>query len=145
MITGMNHVSFTVADLEKAVVFWKLLGFEGPGILRRRGDWATGVTSVPGATIRVAHLYGFGHHVEFIEYAGGSRRHPTALPYVPGTGHICLDVKNILATSDALLRAGATPLGRMTEIKAEGMVPGAAGYMRDPNGIIIELYERFDS
>lgn len=143
MITGFNHTSFTVAYLEKAVAFWKAVGFEGTGIVQRAGDWVGQVTGVPGAVIRVAHLYGYGHHLEFIEYEGVSRAVADAMPNVPGTGHICLDVTDIHATCAALLAAGAIPLGAMTTIDQPGMQPGAAGYLRDPNGIIIELYERF--
>lgn len=142
MITGMNHTSFTVASLDKAVRFWSVLGFEGPGIVERRGEWVGKVTGVSGATIRVAHLYGYGHHLEFIEYAGGSRDNPTALPNRPGVGHICLDVRNIHETLAELLAAGASTLGEMTDIGDPGMLPCTAGYLRDPNGIIIELLEK---
>jgi catechol 2,3-dioxygenase-like lactoylglutathione lyase family enzyme len=142
MITGFNHTSFTVADLGRAIRFWALLGFEGPGIVERDAPWVGEVTGVEGARIRVAHLYGFGHHMEFIEYAGGGRGNPMALPDVPGTGHVCLETDDIHATYQALLAAGAIPLGKMTEITHPGMSPCAAGYVRDPNGIIIELLEK---
>jgi catechol 2,3-dioxygenase-like lactoylglutathione lyase family enzyme len=142
MIVGFNHTSFTVADLERAVRFWTKLGFSGPGIVERDAAWVGEVTGVPDARIRVAHLYGHGQHLEFIEYAGGPRENPTALPNVPGTGHVCLDVVDIHGTFAQLLDAGASPLGRMTEIDQPGMTPCAAGYLRDPNGIIIELLEK---
>jgi catechol 2,3-dioxygenase-like lactoylglutathione lyase family enzyme len=143
MITGFNHTSFTVASVDRAVTFWKQIGFEGPGIVERTGQWVAAVTGVPNARLRVAHLYGYGHHMEFIEYHGGGRNRAATSPDVPGTGHVCLDVTDIHATSAMLLAAGATPLGAMTVIDQPGMQPGAAGYLRDPNGIIIELYERF--
>jgi catechol 2,3-dioxygenase-like lactoylglutathione lyase family enzyme len=142
MIVGFNHTSFTVADLERAVRFWTKLGFSGPGIVERDAKWVCDVTGVPGACIRVAHLTGHGHHMEFIEYRDGGRDNPTALPDTPGVGHVCLDVENIHATWEELLAAGASPLGQMTEIDHPGMMPCAAGYLRDPNGIIIELFER---
>ena len=142
MIVGFNHTSFTVADLELAVRFWSKLGFEGSGIVERAAEWVGQVTGIPGARIRVAHLYGYGHHMEFVEYAEGARENPTTLPDVPGTGHVCLDVQNIHATFEDLLAAGASPLGKMTEINHAGMTPCSAGYLRDPSGIIIELLEK---
>ncbi|MBL8584838.1 MAG: VOC family protein [Rhizobiaceae bacterium] len=141
MIVGFNHTSFTVADVELAVRFWAGFGFEGPGIVEREGSWVEDVTGVPAARIRVAHLYGHGHHLEFIEYAGGARSTSTDLPDRPGAGHICLDVEDIHATSAAFLAAGAQPLGKMTAIVHPGMAPCSAGYLRDPNGIIVELLE----
>ncbi|HEY6633647.1 MAG TPA: VOC family protein [Rhizobiaceae bacterium] len=142
MIVGFNHTSFTVANLERAVDFWTKLGFVGSGIVDRNAEWVAGVTGVPGARIRVVHLHGYGHHMEFIEYAGANRDNPTAPPNVPGVGHVCLDVEDIHATFAELLAAGASPLGRMTEIDHPDMTPCAAGYLRDPNGVIIELLEK---
>ena len=142
MITGFNHTSFTVADIERAIRFWcDTLGFEASLIAERRSAWVEQVTGVPGATIKVAHLHGHGHHMEFIEYGDGSRDNPTALPDRPGVGHVCLEVRDIRDTERALLAAGATALGTMTEIRDPGMTPCIAGYLRDPNGIIIELLE----
>ena len=142
MIVGFNHTSFTVTDLERAVRFWAKLGFSGPGIVERDAAWVGDVTGVAGARIRVAHLYGYAHHMEFIEYHGGQRDDPTTLPDLPGTGHVCLDVEDIHATFEDLLAAGATRLGKMTEINHPSMAPCSAGYLRDPNGIIIELLEK---
>jgi len=141
MIIGFNHTSFTVADVEQALRFWTKLGFEGSGIVTREAEWVGKVTGVHGARIRVAHLHGYGHHLEFIEYGEGRRDNPVDLPNTPGSGHVCLDVENIHATSEDLIAAGARPLGRMTRIEHPGMIPCSAGYLRDPNGIIIELFE----
>jgi catechol 2,3-dioxygenase-like lactoylglutathione lyase family enzyme len=145
MITGVDHTSFTVADIERAVTFWsEQLGFACPGIVERQGAWVGKVTGVEGARIRVAHLYGYGHHVEFIEYADGLRDNPTALPDHPGVGHICLTVNDIHATFRKLIAVGASPLGEMSEIRGPALAPCRAGYLRDPNGIIIELLEMLD-
>ena len=39
MITGFNHTSFTVADLDRAVGFWtEALGFEAASVSERHGD-----------------------------------------------------------------------------------------------------------
>jgi catechol 2,3-dioxygenase-like lactoylglutathione lyase family enzyme len=63
------------------------------------------------------------------------------LPDRPGVGHVCLKVDDIHETERRLLAAGATALGTMTEIRDPEMTPCVAGYLRDPNGIIIELLE----
>lgn len=142
MIVGFDHTSFTVADLDLAVRFWtETLGFKTAGTVERDGAWVTKVTGVPDARIRVAHLYGHGHHMEFIEYAGGDRANPTNLPDRPGVGHVCLTVVDIHETFRRLLAAGATALGQAIDIRDPAMKPCAAGYLRDPNGIIIELLE----
>ena len=66
MITGFNHTSFTVSDIDKSVRFWtEMLGFKAASVSPREGDWQETVTGVPGASLMVAHLYGHGHHIEF--------------------------------------------------------------------------------
>ena len=74
MIIGFDHTSFTVTDIHKSVEFWtRHLGFEAASVSPREGDWQEKVTGVPGAELLIAHLYGHGHHMEFIQYTGGSR------------------------------------------------------------------------
>ncbi len=73
MITGFNHTSFTVADMDKSVRFWtEMLGFKAASVSPRQGDWQEAVTGVADASLMVAHLYGHGHHVEFIQYLRGA-------------------------------------------------------------------------
>lgn len=142
VITGFNHTSFTVPDVGQAERFWSdVLGFDSSGIVERRGDWVEKVTGVAGAAIRVVHLHGYGHHMEFIQYLEGSREKSTDFPDRPGAGHVCLEVDDIRETERRLLAAGATRLGTMTEIRDPDVTPCIAGYLRDPNGIIIELLE----
>jgi catechol 2,3-dioxygenase-like lactoylglutathione lyase family enzyme len=142
VITAFNHTSFTVPDIALAVRFWSdVLGFASSGIVERRGAWVEAVTGVAGARIKVAHLHGYGHHMEFIEYAGGSRDRAADPPDRSGTGHVCLEVTDVHETARVMRAAGATGVGTMTEISDPGMTPCIAGYMRDPSGIIIELLQ----
>jgi catechol 2,3-dioxygenase-like lactoylglutathione lyase family enzyme len=142
MITGFNHTSFTVADIERTVTFWtEALGFELASLSPRAGDWQGRVTGVPGAELKVAHLYGHGHHMEFIQYLKGGGPAPALQPSMPGVAHVCIEVDDIHAAWRELLAAGATPQGEICEV-ATGPVQGfRAAYIRDPGGIVIELLE----
>ncbi|HUL05222.1 MAG TPA: VOC family protein [Candidatus Acidoferrum sp.] len=142
MITGFNHTSFTVPDLDRALRFWtEALGFRIASVGERSGDWQARVTGVPGARLRVAHLDGHGHHMEFIQYLSGTAESPRYEPNMAGAAHVCLEVTDIHRTAARLLAAGATLQGEMAEVTTGVAVGGWAGYIRDPNGIIIELYE----
>jgi catechol 2,3-dioxygenase-like lactoylglutathione lyase family enzyme len=47
MITGFNHTSFTVADMDKSVKFWtENLGFKASSVSPRQGDWQADVTGM---------------------------------------------------------------------------------------------------
>ena len=142
MITGFNHTSFTVADMEKSVKFWtEMLGFQAASVSPREGRWQEEVTGVSGASLMVAHLYGHGHHIEFIQYLAGAVPGAAPPPALRGAAHVCLETDDIAATWEALMKAGATAQGAIAVVSS-GAVGGAkAGYIRDPNGILIELLE----
>ena len=142
MITGFNHTSFTVTDIDRAVKFWTgALGFKAASVSPRSGAWQAKVTGVPGAELIVAHLYGYGTHIEFIEYTAGARSLARIEPNMTCASHVCLEVSDIDDTWGKLLAAGASPQGEITIID-NGPVKGLkAGYLRDPSGIIIELVD----
>jgi catechol 2,3-dioxygenase-like lactoylglutathione lyase family enzyme len=142
MIASFNHVSFTVTDMNRAVSFWvDTLGFKIGSVSPRTGEWQGKVTGVPRAELLVAHLYGYGTHVEFIQYLSGLKGRERVEPNSPCAAHVCFDVKNIDDTWGRLLAAGATPQGELVLVD-NGPVKGLkAGYLRDPNGILIELVE----
>ncbi len=142
MITGFNHTSFTVADMDLSVRFWTaVLGFETRSVSPRQGAWQSRVTGIEGAELIVAHLYGHGAHVEFIQYAAGAGHPVTIDPNMPCAAHVCFDVTDIEGTWAELVAAGGVPQGEVALVE-NGPVKGLkAGYLRDPNGIIIELVE----
>jgi catechol 2,3-dioxygenase-like lactoylglutathione lyase family enzyme len=142
MITGFNHTSFTVADLDRTVRFWtEAVGFRAASVGERSGDWQQRLTGVPGARLRIAHLYGHGHHMEFIQYLEGAADGPRLEPNMPGAAHVCLEVIDIAGAVQRLMAAGATAQGEIVEVTSGPVGGGKAGYIRDPNGILIELYE----
>jgi catechol 2,3-dioxygenase-like lactoylglutathione lyase family enzyme len=142
MITGFNHTSFTVADMDKSVKFWtEMLGFSAASVSPRERQWQEEVTGIPGASLMVAHLYGHGHHIEFIEYRTGAILGAAPQPALRGAAHVCLETDDIERMWAALIEAGATAQGRIATVTT-GAVDGAkAGYIRDPNGILIELLQ----
>jgi catechol 2,3-dioxygenase-like lactoylglutathione lyase family enzyme len=142
MITGFDHTSFTVVDMEKSVKFWtEQLGFEAASVSPRQGQWQEEVTGIAGASLMVAHLYGHGHHIEFIQYLGGAVEGAAPTPALAGAAHVALETDDIEATWDALIRAGATPQGKIALVTSGSVAGVKAGYIRDPNGILIELVE----
>jgi len=142
MITGFNHTSFTVTDIDRSVQFWTAaLGFEARSVSPRSGNWQAKVTGIPGAQLLVAHLYGHSTHIEFIQYTKAAATITRVDPNMACAAHICFEVKNIEKTWEKLIAAGAGSQGEVTTIDNGPMKGLKAGYLRDPNGIIIELIE----
>jgi lactoylglutathione lyase len=55
LIQSFDHTSFTVADVERAVAFWRdVMGFAVADLSSRDGDWLGAVVGVPGARCRIA-------------------------------------------------------------------------------------------
>jgi catechol 2,3-dioxygenase-like lactoylglutathione lyase family enzyme len=142
MITGFNHTSFTVTDMDRAVRFWTAaLGFEARSVSPRSGDWQAQVTGIPGAELLVAHLHGRGTHIEFIQYISGVGATLHIDPNMTSAAHVCFEVTNIEETWNELIAAGASPQGEVAVVDNGPMEGVKAGYLRDPNGIVIELVE----
>src|SRR3970040_444045 len=107
MITGFNHTSFTVADVELAVrLLSASLGFRLASLGERVGDWQGRATGVAGARLKVAHLFGYGHHMEFIQYLDAAGGGAVPAPNANGAAHVCLEVRDLRATRRRLFAAG---------------------------------------
>ncbi len=142
MIVGFNHTSFTVADMDKSVWFWtEKLGFAAASVSPRSGRWQEEVTGVPGASLMVAHLYGHGQHIEFVQYLAGAIEGSAPSPAATAAAHVCLEVDEIAGTWNDLMAAGAVPQGEITTVATGPVKKCKAAYLRDPNGILIELLQ----
>jgi catechol 2,3-dioxygenase-like lactoylglutathione lyase family enzyme len=140
LIQNFDHTSFTVADIERAVVFWRdVMGFAVADLSTREGDWLGAVVGVPGALCRIAHLHGHGAHLEFIAYltpAGGDVTRP---PNRPGSAHVAFLVTDIEAMATRMIEAGVSEQGRIARCTSGPAAGCLAVYLKDPNGIIVEL------
>lgn len=142
MISAFNHTSFTVTDMDLSVRFWtSALGFEARSVSPRSGGWQARVTGVRNAGLLVAHLYGHGTHIEFIQYLSGAGSGDRLEPNAACAAHVCLEVDDIERTWAELINAGASLQGEVAIVENGPGRGIKAGYLRDPNGIIIELVE----
>jgi catechol 2,3-dioxygenase-like lactoylglutathione lyase family enzyme len=142
LIQSFDHTSFTVADIEGAVAFWRdVMGFAVADLSPREGAWLGAVVGVPGARCRIAHLHGHGTHLEFIQYLAPPGADVTGPPNRPGTAHLAFVVEDIEAMAERMLEAGASEQGRITRCTSGAAAGCLAVYLKDPNGIIVELVE----
>ena len=143
-ITGYDHTSFTVTNIDRTVAFWSdVMGFTVDDVSPRTQPWLGEVVGAPGATCRIAHLTGHGLHLELIDY---DENRPEENVFGPatrtGAAHIAFHVDDIRTFADAMIAGGATMLGKIALCGSDGMSAGClAVYMKDPEGIIVELDE----
>src|SRR5229473_7544841 len=103
-IMATDHTGFTVANIERSLVFWQdVLGFELSHRAHHTGDLASEVTGVPGAEISIAVLKGYGHKIELLDYhAPPDRKRADLRPCDVGSVHVALTVDNLDAVLSAL-------------------------------------------
>lgn len=137
-----GHTGFITPDIERSVAFWtSVLGFRAEPIGERSAPWLERFIGVPGAHMRLVHLYGHGAHIEFIQFVTPQDEAIRPAANQPGTAHICLRVTRLPELRQDILDAGGALQGEMSEI-TEGIAKGLRGlFMRDPHGLLIELVE----
>ena len=142
-ILATDHTGFTVANLEQSLAFWRdILGFELSHRAHHTGDLASEVTGVPGAEISIAVLKAAGHRIELLEYhAPADRKHVRHRPCDTGAVHVALTVDNLGAALGAIAASGWGALGKPQILKTGPNAGRRIVYVRDRDGITIELME----
>jgi len=144
-VLATNHSSFTVSDLERSIALFRDgLGFEVTSKAPRDPELAARITGVPGADLLIAYVRGPGHSIELIQYLGpaAGRGRVEARPCDVGFAHLAYDVDDLDAALAALARHGATPAGEVAVIDQGPNAGARIVYVRDPDGITLELIER---
>jgi catechol 2,3-dioxygenase-like lactoylglutathione lyase family enzyme len=145
-VTTLHHTGYTVEDLDRSLAFYgDLLGMEVVARQEKAGGYLAQIVGYPDARVRMAHLRlaGGEHVLEFFEYLAPSGRIATPLqPRDTGTPHLCFAVDDLQVIYERLLAAGAdTFVSAPVEVDA-GINRGArALYLRDPDGIPVELFQ----
>jgi catechol 2,3-dioxygenase-like lactoylglutathione lyase family enzyme len=144
-ILSTNHTSFTVSSLDRAVALFRDgFGFTVTSRAPRDPKTIEHIVGVAGADIEVAYVRGPGHAIELIEYKGPrDKGKVVARPCDTGFAHIAFDVRNLEAVVAAVAPYGLKPVAPPLTLTQGGPNAGAKiVYLRDPDGITIELIEK---
>jgi catechol 2,3-dioxygenase-like lactoylglutathione lyase family enzyme len=137
-IVGIDHMSFTVSDLEATNAFFAKLGFAP---LRRyvssgpAADEGTGTVDADVDISWLGHPQG-GPKLELLRYQNqpaGKAPHNSQV----GAAHLCLRVENVNAEYERLSGEGVTFVSAPHSDEF-GVV---WVYMRDPDGNVVELIQ----
>jgi catechol 2,3-dioxygenase-like lactoylglutathione lyase family enzyme len=144
VIQGAHHTSFTVARLEPSVEFFRdVLGLELLFVREVRDDYFGRLVGFPGCVVKAALLRipGSGHHVELFQYQTprGEAHYPR--PCDPGSCHLSLLTDDLPGLYEALKARGVHFVSEPVLIEAGPNRGGYGVYLRDPNQILIELFQ----
>lgn len=142
-VRSVAHTGITVRDLPASIAFWtQAVG----GVEERRfalsGDFAAGVTGVPGAAIEAA-VVGLpgGHRVELLQYTSPAGGDLSGRPCDVGAWHLALETDDLDALVERCVRYGWVAAGPAPTM-AEGPRAGTRFvYLRDEDGATLELIE----
>jgi len=145
-LRGIHHTGYTVSDLDKSLEFYRdLLGLEVIATQEKEAGYLAAIVGYPDAHVRMAHLRvaGSEHVVELFEYLAPTGARPGSLePCDVGTSHLCLLVDDLPSLYTRLVEVGVdTFVSPPVEVDTGINAGGYALYLRDPDGIPVELFQ----
>jgi catechol 2,3-dioxygenase-like lactoylglutathione lyase family enzyme len=143
-VESLQHTGFTVSDLERSVAFYRdVLGFEVFAEGERQGGYFAAIVGYPDTHVRMALVrpHGSAHHIELFQYVTPGPRTVALEPRLVGPTHVCLIVDDLPALYERLQAAGVDTFTPPVEVDHGINEGGFALYLRDPDGIILELFQ----
>ena len=140
MITAMNHVSFTVSNLERSVAFYRdAIGLEYVNAFQRDEAFSARVTGIAGASLKIAYLRTSNCSIELIEYLTPEGRKIDTATCNVGSAHVCFNVDDFDASVDRVLSMGGSLAGERVVVPSGGNQGRSVAYLEDPDGNTIEF------
>jgi lactoylglutathione lyase len=146
-VMGVAHAGVTVSDMDASLAFYRDgLGLSLEVDAIRDTPYLHETLALPFAEIRYVLLSvpgAPGIFVELLEYRGVERQPAAARPCDPGSGHLCLQVRDATAAYDRLVRLGyRSRSDRAVPVDSGVNAGGKIVYFADPDGYWVELLQR---
>jgi len=143
---ALHHTGYTVSDLDRSVAFYRdLMGLEVLAQQEKQGGYLAAIVGYPFAHVRMAHLRApaSGHVLELFEYIAPKGETPERIePRDVGTAHLCFLVDDLDAVYRRLVDAGVETFVSAPVLVDTGINTGGYGiYLRDPDGIVLEIFQ----
>lgn len=147
MILGIWHTSFTVADLERSIRFYRDdLGLELVHVQEQSNEYTRTFVGYPDAHLKIAQFAipngprtRSGHVLELVQYLSPIGDPLQAERYQPGAAHLAFWVQDTRALYQRLTLRGVRFISEPVEITAGINRGGATVYLQDPDGNTLEF------
>ena len=140
MITGVNHLSFTVSDVEKSAEFYKdVLGLKLMDICERDKDFSEKVTGIKTARLKIAYLEAVNCSLELVQYLCPPAQKIDTRTCNVGSAHICFNVSDFHQKLGRLREDGVHFAGSPCVIPAGPNKGKMVLYFEDPDSNTIEI------
>ena len=142
--THYHHVAISVRDMDRALKFYRdLLGFELEWELDHVShEIVDKIVGLKKVDVRLAMLSGYGTRLELFHYYNPAGKEGALRRQCDfGISHICLHVEDVRGTYQKLIEKGVEFHSPPQNHRPDGWVT----YMKDPEGVVIELLNRGDA
>ena len=140
MIVEMNHMSFTVSNLDRSVDFYqRVLGLTLISVAGRDSAFSSRVTGITGAELRIAYLRAPNAAVELIQYLSPAGEKIDTRTCNVGSAHVCFIVDDFEAMVDRLRKSGVVFPGEPASVPAGPNEGRGVLYFEDPDSNTIEI------
>ena len=143
LITGVNHFSITVADIDRSVEFYRdvmEMDFEG---IRYNVDlkYVRRITGYPDGVLNIAFLNCPGLRLELIQYVEPKGQVLDVSPHNICSSHICFGTTDALAMYARLKAKGIATRNSPTLIDSGPSTGAYAFYLMDPDNYNVEVFQ----
>jgi catechol 2,3-dioxygenase-like lactoylglutathione lyase family enzyme len=149
MIVDTWHFSFTVADIEQSIAFYRdILGLELVHRQEQANAYTRKFVGYPDAHLKVAQFRisaarpaRSGHLLELVEYVVPKGQKVDTRTLNPGTAHLAFEVDDIQAEYHRLVAGGVRFRSEPVAIEAGINKGGYTVYFLDPDDITLEIIQ----
>lgn len=142
---AFGHVGLQVSDLDRSIAYYRdVIGLRLLERLVREDAYLKVVTGYPEVTLDVAVLVepASGALLELLRYLGTHGTSVDPQTANPGTSHVCFQVDDVDAIHARALAAGYGAVNDPVTPTAGRWEGGRSVYLKDPDGIRVELVQR---
>lgn len=149
MLIDTWHFSFTVADIDRSVEFYRdVLGMEVVHRQEQSNAYTRKFVGYPDAHLKVAQLKikgrqpgRSGHLLELVEYVAPKGQKVDTRTPNPGTAHLAFEVDDIQAEYRRIVELGVRFRSEPVAIEAGINKGGYTVYFLDPDDITLEIIQ----
>jgi len=143
MITAIQHISYTVSDVEKARAFFTdKLGLEATPIREVTGERVEKIIGFPGLKMRITNIITGGNgNLELIEYVSPKGKTLDLATCNTGVAHVGFVVDDVQKTYDDWTAKGVEFVCSPQWAGAGTLKGWGISYLRGPDGITMEVME----
>lgn len=151
MLKNIAHVGLTVSNIEESIKFYKdILGLKYDGQMVMEGEATDNLFALENCQVKVAYLNGsdevMAPPVELIEFVSEKAKVIENKLNQTSISELCFYVENIDETYETLKSKGVEFLSepQYFDLTLQGFGKSKAVYLKDPDGIVLELMECID-